>query len=73
MSSLMGGINLKFLSCSGHILSEEGIIVGPEKIEAIRGWPTPKNVAEVRSFMELTGYYKRFIEGFSNIAHPITS
>jgi hypothetical protein len=47
--------------------------VDPEKIEAIRGWSMPKNVTEVRSFMGLTGYYRRFIEGFSKIAHPITS
>jgi hypothetical protein len=47
--------------------------VDPEKIESIRGFPTPKNVSEVISFMGLTGHYKRFIEGFSKISHPITS
>jgi hypothetical protein len=47
--------------------------VDPEKIEAIRGWPTPKNVIEVRPFMRLAGYYRRLIEGFSKISHPITS
>jgi hypothetical protein len=57
----------------GHIISEEGITVGPENIEAIKGWTTPKNVTEVRSFMGLDGYYKRFIAGFSRIAYPITS
>jgi hypothetical protein len=57
----------------GHIISEEGIAVDPEKIEVVKGWATPKNVIEIRAFMGLVGYYKRFIAGFSRIAHPITS
>jgi hypothetical protein len=57
----------------GHIISEQGIAVDPEKIESIRGWPTPKNVSDVIYFMGLVGYYRRFIVGFSKIAHPITS
>jgi hypothetical protein len=44
-----------------------------EKIESIRGWPTPMNVSEVISFMGLVGYYKIFIAGFSKISYPITS
>jgi hypothetical protein len=56
-----------------HIISEEGITVDPEKIEAIRRWLVPKNVTEVRSFMGLAVYYRRFNEGFSKIAHRITS
>jgi hypothetical protein len=57
----------------GHIISKDGIVVDPEKIEAIREWSTSKNVTEVRSFMGLSSYYKRFIAWFSRIAHPITS
>jgi hypothetical protein len=57
----------------GHIISNQGIVVDPEKIESIRGRPTPKNVLEVRSFMGLVGYYIIFIVGFSKISHPINS
>ena len=57
----------------GHIISEEGVTVDPKKIRAIMEWSTPKNLSEVRSFMGLVGYYRRFIEGFSKLAHPITS
>jgi hypothetical protein len=57
----------------GHIISKEGIIVDPEKVEAIREWLAPRNVVEVISFMGLVGYYKRFIARFSRIAHSITS
>jgi hypothetical protein len=57
----------------GHIISEEGIVMEPEKVEAIKEWSAPRNVAEVRSFMGIAGYYRRFIVGFSKRAHPITS
>jgi hypothetical protein len=57
----------------GHIISEEGIVVDPTKIKVIEEWPTPRNVAKLRSFMGLVEYYRRFIEGSSQIVHPITS
>ena len=57
----------------GHIISEEGISLDPEKIESIMNWLTPRNVTDVTSFMGLVGYYQRFIEGFSKVAHAITS
>ena len=54
-------------------MTKEGISVDPEKIRAIEDWPVPKDITNVRSFMGITGYYRRFIEGFSKIANPITS
>ena len=57
----------------GCIISDEGISMDLEKFEAIMNWPTPKNVIEVRYFMGLAGYYRRFIERFSKVSHAITS
>ena len=56
----------------GHIVSKEGIMVDPAKIEAVMQWTQPKNVTEIRSFLGLAGYYRRFVEGFSKIATPLT-
>ena len=57
----------------GHIITREGIVVDPEKIRTIIEWRVPKDVADIRSFMGLAGYYRRFVEGFSRVAYPITS
>ena len=56
----------------GHVISVEGVSVDPHKIEAVVNWKPPKNVLEVRSFLDLAGYYKKFVEGFSKIATPLT-
>ncbi|CAL2250755.1 unnamed protein product [Prunus armeniaca] len=56
----------------GHVISTEGIYVDPQKVEAIVNWVQPTSVTEVRSFLGLAGYYRRFVEGFSSIAAPLT-
>ncbi|RHN78856.1 putative nucleotidyltransferase, Ribonuclease H [Medicago truncatula] len=63
---------LKEVSFLGHVISGDGIVVDPSKVEAVSQWETPKSVTEIRSFLGLAGYYRRFIEGFSKLALPLT-
>ena len=60
------------MSFLGHIVSEEGIMVDPSKIEVILEWTPPGNFTEVRSFLGLAGYYRRFVKGFSMTTTPMT-
>ena len=61
--------NVAFL---GHVISAEGVSVDPQKIEAMVNWKPPKNMSEVRSFLGLVGYNRKFVKGFSRIAAPLT-
>jgi hypothetical protein len=63
---------LKEVLFLGHIISEGGISVDPSKVKDVLSWNTPQNVSDIWSFLGLAGYYRRFIEGFSNIAKPMT-
>ena len=56
----------------GHIVSVEGIAVDPAKVSAVTEWESPKSAKDIRSFLGLAGYYRRFIENFSKIAKPMT-
>jgi hypothetical protein len=55
----------------GHIASGEGLRPNPEKVAAILGWPSCKNISEVRGFLNIAGYYRRFIRGFAKEASPM--
>nr|GEZ61553.1 retrotransposon protein, putative, Ty3-gypsy subclass [Tanacetum cinerariifolium] len=75
---------LSSMAFLGHIVSAEGITMDPTKVEAITKWPRPTSVTEVRSFLGLAGYYRRFVEGlagyyrrfvegFSRLSLPLTN
>jgi hypothetical protein len=56
----------------GHVLSANGVVVIPDKVQSILDWVTPSSVKDVQSFLRLARYYRCFIEKFSNIAKPMT-
>jgi ribonuclease HI len=56
----------------GHVVSSQGIYVDPAKISAIQNWEVPKSATQIRQFLGLAGYYRRFIENFSIVAKPLT-
>ena len=60
---------VKFL---GHVVSGEGVSVDASKVEAVQDWAQPKSVFEIRRFLGLAGYYRRFVKDFSRLASPLT-
>ena len=57
----------------GHVVGRDGVRTDPQKISAVQKWPVPKSVAEVRSFLGLCTYYRRFVQGFAQVAAPLHS
>jgi hypothetical protein len=56
----------------GHVVSGRGVAMETTKVEAVNNWPTPKNLKQLRGFLGLTGYYRRFIKSYAKIAAPLT-
>ena len=64
---------MKKVSFLGHVVSNGGIAVDPSKVRDVLNWKPPIDVGEIRSFLGLAGYYRRFIEGFSKLVKPMTA
>jgi hypothetical protein len=63
---------LKKVPFLGHIISAEGIVVDPSKVQEVLDWKSPRSVTQIRSFLGFVGYYRQFIPNFSKIAKPMT-
>ena len=57
----------------GHVVSAQGVATDPDKIEAVRAWPTPKSVKDVQAFLGLAGYYRQFLPDFATTANLLSN
>jgi hypothetical protein len=60
------------ISYLGYVISERGVTTCPDKIKVVSDWSSPRNVKELRSFLGLAGYYRKFVKHFGIIAKPLT-
>ena len=65
--------NQRSVGFLGNVVTEHGLHVDPHKIDAIKSWPAPKNIHELRSFLGLASFYRRFVKKFSQVASPMTN
>jgi len=65
--------NKSEISFLGHVINSNGITMEPSKVDAVMKWPQPRNIHDIRSFLGLAGYYRRFVKDFSRVAAPLTN
>jgi hypothetical protein len=56
----------------GHVIGADGVSTNPKNIAVVQRWTTPTNVKEVRSFLDMAGYYRKFVRNFGKISRPLT-
>lgn len=66
---MFGQTELEYL---GHIILAKGVAANESKIATMRDWPRPKSIKELRGFLEIIGYYRRYVKSYESIAWPLT-